>query len=315
MGMPPAPEKCFITDLPTTNVPSSVDAIEYQIVFNNTRLQFICPHYHQNSYFVNENKYIIKGLLANGIIPFETSYFDNNILEKVIREATIPRSPKEKLDNLLLFLHSKQRFEGATIKPLDGESRNKLPFKLYFKNYDEFTFYLDSLKKQELIIYTKKAHGSRGCEELEFTFKALEYIINLQENGTQSKNCFIAMSFNDSNELKAIRGTIKDAIIECGYKPILIDEIHVDSDVTINDAIIGNIRKSKFLIGDFTEQKHGVYFEAGYALGLKKPVIYTCHEDYFNQTHFDTNHYPHIIYSDLNKLKKQLIDKIQAWIN
>lgn len=315
MGTMPAPEKCFITDLTTQNIHSPLDAIEYQVSLNGSTLRFVCPWDHQNSEFVNENKYIIKGLLLNGKLLFENGRINNEIIEKTIKEAQIPRSPKEKLDNLLLFIHSKQEYEGAKIKPLRNESKKELPHKLYFKNFDEYNFYINSLKEQKLIAYTQKEYVTPDGEELELTFKGLEYIIKLQEDGSQSKNCFIAMSFNNTKQITDIRSGIKEAVRKCDFNPILIDEVHIDSDVTINDAIISQIKKSKFLIADFSEQKHGVYFEAGYALGQKKPVIYTCHKDYFKNSHFDTNHYPHIIYKDTEHLKEQLINKIQAWIN
>jgi len=70
----------------------------------------------------------------------------------------------------------------------------------------------------------------------------------------------------------------------------------------------------RFIIADFTQQKHGVYFEAGYGLGYGLPVIYTCSEVDFADSHFDTNHYPHIIYSDLESFKEQLKNRILARI-
>ena len=36
--------------------------------------------------------------------------------------------------------------------------------------------------------------------------------------------------------------------------------------------------------------------------------------DDFKQTHFDTNHYPHIVYETYEDLEEKLIDKINAWI-
>ncbi|MGC1516532.1 MAG: nucleoside 2-deoxyribosyltransferase, partial [Maribacter sp.] len=146
-----------------------------------------------------------------------------------------------------------------------------------------------------------------------FTFKGLEYLILLEENGQFSKNCFIAMSFSDTaNE---IRQQIKKTVSEAGYKPILIDEVDYECDVTINDAIISQIKKCKFLIADFTEQRPGVYFEAGYALGLKRPVMYTCKSHDFKNSHFDTNHYPHIVYSTMEELGVALKNKIGALID
>jgi nucleoside 2-deoxyribosyltransferase len=75
------------------------------------------------------------------------------------------------------------------------------------------------------------------------------------------------------------------------------------------------LKKSKFVIADFTQQRQGVYFEAGFALGQGKQVIYLCSEADFEHCHFDTNHYPHIKYKDHNDLKIQLIKRIEAWID
>ena len=36
------------------------------------------------------------------------------------------------------------------------------------------------------------------------------------------------------------------------------------------------IRKAEIVIADFTGQKAGVYFEAGFAMALKKEVYWTC---------------------------------------
>ena len=147
---------------------------------------------------------------------------------------------------------------------------------------------------------------------ISITFTGLNYQIQLTESGTTSNNCFIAMSFGDG--MTDFRDAIKAAIVETGFNPILVDELHIESDKTINDEIIANIKKSKFCISDFTQQKDGVYFEAGYALGRGLKVIYSCKEDWFKQTHFDTNHFPHIIYKDPSELKQKLKMKIEAWI-
>ena len=149
----------------------------------------------------------------------------------------------------------------------------------------------------------------KGCQ---ITINGLERIVSLKEEVENSKRYFIAMSFNPSQ--KETRDSIKKAVKDAGYDPLLIDEIHHPSDITINDAMIAEIKKSKFLVADFTQQKHGVYFEAGYALGRGKPVIYCCKKTEFEKAHFDTNHYPHILYDNHDELYHGLKAKIEAWI-
>ena len=49
-----------------------------------------------------------------------------------------------------------------------------------------------------------------------------------------------------------------------------------------------------------------------YTLGKGLKVIYTCKEKDFNETHFDTNHFPHINYNTPDELKKKrLLDMAQ----
>jgi nucleoside 2-deoxyribosyltransferase len=52
------------------------------------------------------------------------------------------------------------------------------------------------------------------------------------------------------------------------------------------------------LIADLTHANNGAYWEAGYAEGLGKPVIYRCNRAVFERerTHFDTNHHLTVIW-------------------
>jgi nucleoside 2-deoxyribosyltransferase len=210
-------------------------------------------------------------------------------------------------------LNKNQEYEGAAIDLKKLGDHDLLITKLYFLNHNEYWFYLNTLKEQNFLNFQEVASNyGTDAFQIKFTYKGLEHVIDLLESGENSKYCFIAMSFSKSAE--NIRSAIKKVLHETSFEPILVDELHYESDLTINDAIIMNIRKSKFLIADFTEQKHGVYFEAGFALGLKRPVIYTCSEEDFNKTHFDTNHYPHIVYTTMPDLERKLKDKIEAWI-
>ena len=92
-----------------------------------------------------------------------------------------------------------------------------------------------------------------------------------------SSQAFVAMWFHDSMD-EAFEKGIEPAIREAGYKSLRIDQKeHINK---IDDEIIAEIRRSRFLVADFTQgadgARGGVYYEAGFAHGLNLSVIFTC---------------------------------------
>jgi hypothetical protein len=121
--------------------------------------------------------------------------------------------------------------------------------------------------------------------------------------------CFVAMSFSDEL-LPAWNEAIEPAAKDCGYTPNRADSKPHSDD--INFRILAEIRKAQFLIADFTEHRQGVYFEAGFARGLGKEVLWTCRRDQFLQSHFDTNHYLHTLWDKPEDLRSRLEERIRA---
>lgn len=142
--------------------------------------------------------------------------------------------------------------------------------------------------------------------------------LKIDDLGTKSLNttqAFVAMWFNDSVEAAFVDG-IKPAIEDCGYRAVRIDKIeHSDK---IDDRIIAEIRRSRFLVADFTCEKEkvrgGVYFEAGFAQGLGIPVIWTAAKDSLSDVHFDTRQYNHIVWDTPANLRTMLKARIGAVI-
>ena len=137
------------------------------------------------------------------------------------------------------------------------------------------------------------------------------------ETKIDSAQAFVAMWFSDEMQKMYEEGIIP-AIKDAGYKPMRIDR-KPDLD-KIDDEIIGEIRRSLFIVADMTHgddgARGGVYYEAGFAYGLGKAVIYTCREDMIEKIHFDTRQYAHILWKeeDLGELSNQLRDRILARI-
>lgn len=124
--------------------------------------------------------------------------------------------------------------------------------------------------------------------------------------------CFVAMSFDAALDAAYEQGIEPAVKTDCGFDVIRVDRVeHVDN---INDKMIHDIRRAQFMVADFTQHRPGVYFEAGFALGLGRIVIWTCRRDDFHAAHFDTRPYNHIIWETPAELREKLGARIQAVI-
>ena len=93
----------------------------------------------------------------------------------------------------------------------------------------------------------------------------------LQSVNPDSPHAFIAMHFHASTD--DIRKELTAGVERAGYRVLIVDE--KPSNDFILDEILGGIRQSRFVVADFTNQRGGVYFEAGFAQGLGLPVVRT----------------------------------------
>jgi len=95
------------------------------------------------------------------------------------------------------------------------------------------------------------------------TMKGWEFVEPLRPGGTPGRG-FVAMAFDAELESTYFEG-IKPAVIEAGYEPICMKERLTNDNIC--DVILAEIRRAQFVVADFTKQKGGVYFEAGFASG------------------------------------------------
>jgi nucleoside 2-deoxyribosyltransferase len=138
-----------------------------------------------------------------------------------------------------------------------------------------------------------------------------DYLDKLSSLPAFTNQAFVAMSFDKELDLIWKNG-IKPAVEKAGYKPHRVDkDPHIDR---IDAKIIADIKDSQFVIADVTQQKQGVYFEAGFALGLKLPVIWCIREDDLKNVHFDTRQYNHIVWKTPEDLQERLYEVICAVI-
>lgn len=163
--------------------------------------------------------------------------------------------------------------------------------------------------------------GPINIRGFRMTYKGWEYFSQLSKEAKDSKTAFIAMQFGNERNggvnyivERAVNECFRQAVLETGFQLRKV----TDEQPTglIDDHIIVGIRTAKFVIADLTDHNKGAYWEAGFAEGLGKSVIYTCHKDHFNLSHFDTNHRKTVIWHENNweQAAKDLKDTIRVTV-
>ena len=179
----------------------------------------------------------------------------------------------------------------------------------------DFKFLLRYLETERLIRYSHVK--ADGLVSIIVDVPGYQRREKIDQVGAESTQAFVAMWFHPST-LEAYEKGIEPAILDAGYKPLRIDR--KDHNNRIDDEIIAEIRRSRFVVADFTQDgdraRGGVYYEAGFAHGLALPVIFTCRQDVIDKglIHLDTRQYNHIAWTTPEELRKQLVDRIAATI-
>ena len=136
----------------------------------------------------------------------------------------------------------------------------------------------------------------------------------LQRGRIQSRRVLMAMQFNDQELDQAVEKSFRPAVKRAGFELRLLTDKQPAG--LIDDQLRVALRTSRFVIADLTHSNNGAYWEAGFAEGLGRPVIYTCREKEWRErkTHFDTNHLVTVVWSieKLDHATEQLVARIRA---
>ena len=182
---------------------------------------------------------------------------------------------------------------------------------------DEVKFLLDYLEEKGWLKGHEATDGKYVSTVDRYSLTVVGYasIAELEGKHTESSQAFVAMWFHDSMSNLWEQG-IKPGVEDAGYKPVRIDRQEHNNKIC--DEIIAEIKRSRFVVADFTQGNNGarggVYYEAGFAHGLDIPVIFTCRKDTLDKLHFDTRQYNHIVWETPEELRQKLKMRISAII-
>lgn len=233
-------------------------------------------------------------------------------VDNILKNTVLPL-PKEQLDNLIVWMGSTQsgpsdaiRISAQTIAATGALDRNGVGF------------LLDYAVEKGLVsaMIERSVDGFYAIGPCHLTFTGWEYFYELQRGNTSSRRAFMAMKFGDPETDSLFRDHFKVAVKAAGFHLRRLDE--EPRAGLIDDRLRVEIRQSRFLIADLTHANPGAYWEAGFAEGLDKPVIFTCRRDIFDgpktRPHFDTNHHLTVVWdpANLDEAVEQLKATIRA---
>jgi hypothetical protein len=334
---------CLFCEQEVHNFHNQEDKIYYECTICGT-VRLTEEAYTDFTGYPLKEKRIISIVLRN---EFENSnhrpsvkYLTIDDLKKIIGQYT-PLDPIAKMDNALINIAKASNYVGQIKNIL---STIDYPY-YHCLNDIELSFVLEFLYNEKLINCQTNTFSE---SDIYITAKGYQRLREIAKPGRDSKKCFVAIWFTpemDEVYEKAIKPAIE--FKENGkalprFEAVKIDNVEHIND--INDEIIAQIRRSRFMICDLTGYRGGIYFEAGFAYGLGLDVIYTCREDWCKEeilkdengkevkflydknkkeipikkegVHFDLAHRNRIEWSQgkLEDFRKKLQDRIQAII-
>lgn len=237
---------------------------------------------------------------------------DRDAVRRIKNSQQVDLTPAARYQNLLSYLEIASSLLGAQLKiagTVDEEyNRRQLELLAWTGSTEpaEFIFLISQAEKAGLVERPTTSH-------IRLSLEGHNYVAMQRAKKVDSAQAFVAMWF-DKRMHDIYETGIEPAILDAGYKPLRIDRKEHSNKV--DDEIIAEIRRSRFVVADFTSERDkprgGVYFEAGFAQGLNLPVIWTCKSDLIDQLHFDTRQFNHIVWEEAVDLRKALTNRIVA---
>ena len=217
----------------------------------------------------------------------EWAVVTSHILDSV-EKLELP-DPATQLEDLILYIGTNQSHPGDYVEYRHDDLRAELGA------FDRagVHFIVSAAENDGLI----DSNNTTGGAHSRLTMDGWRIFHELQRGSSKSPQAFMAMSFGNKILTTIFENYFKPAVKRAGFDLIRLDENPTAG--SIDERLRVEIRRSSFLVADLSDDNAGAYWEAGFAEGLGKHVIYTCEESKFNSdgTHFDTNHFQTVLWS------------------
>jgi hypothetical protein len=196
-------------------------------------------------------------------------------------------SVREQEDSLLLWLGDKLREEDPTGAVSMGDNVDFVAAWVGSFNLNSLFKIIEYLDHEGLLSWMND--GLKN--PVRMTPKGWDRYEDIRRAPSQARLAFMAMPFGNNELDHVYKDCFRDAVEKTGFKLRRLDEWQGAG--LIDDQLRVRIRSARFIVAELTTENRGVYWEAGFAEGLGRDVIYTCKrsEQPNLNTHFDTNHH------------------------
>jgi hypothetical protein len=214
-------------------------------------------------------------------------------------------TPAEASDNLVLWLA--ERADGSPGTRLElYYSAPELLSTIGVVGLDDVTWIVRSLTSQQMIQLASGVHGAFNWTGY-LTAQGWKRVEDLRRAHISSKFAFFARQFDNPDLDSLFEACLRRAVQETGYELRTATQRAGLIDAVIEDEI----RRCRFVVADLSDGNAGAYWEAGFAEGLGKDVIYICRATTNDgarvETHFDTDHRQRVRW-DLAELDRTATD-------
>jgi hypothetical protein len=199
---------------------------------------------------------------------------------------------------------------GQAIRLLDGRLTGRVDISHPTLRVASWSLYREDLRALAYYLIELGAISKDPNSE-NYQLVAKAHVLNEQWANTRAatSQVFVAMWFDPQMKDPYEQG-FEIAINGAGYSALRIDRKKHDGK--IDDQIIAEIRRSAFVVADFSGHRGGVYYEAGFAHGLGRRVIFTCKRADIDKLHFDVRQYNTVLWATTNEIVAPLQNRILA---
>lgn len=235
---------------------------------------------------------------------------DSELLGNIITNTELPR-PQAQLENLIAWMGDSLPTVGATVEVsqhvLSAVGAKDMTSVRVLLRHAQQSGYIEGE-------FADFLSGGFAVHGLRLSLPGWGFYEELKRGQTSSRYAFIAMQFGRPDLDAVVNDCFRPAVAATGFELKRLDDSQPAG--LIDDRLRVEIRQSRFLLADLTHHNKGAYWEAGFAEGLCKPVIYLCRKDVFDDrtqgTHFDTNHHLTVVWTPGNL--GEAVEKLKATI-